>query len=169
MTARSKVAALPEDVRKELNRRIIESSFSNYLSHAEWVTELGHPMSHAAVHRHGSQLERKIEALRLSTETAIALVEGAPDDGGAVSDATLRMAQERLFQVMMASESGNLKDLASALRAVAESSRASTAIRAERRKALAEAADRADGAVKKAGLSKDTAAAIRAAIQGGES
>lgn len=166
MTARSKVAALPEDVRKELDRRLIEGAFSGYAELADWLTEQGYPISHASVHRHGVDLERRIEALKLSTDTAIALCEAVPDDDGAVSDATLRMAQERLFQIMLATEDGSLKDMSSALRAVAESARASTAIRSERRKALAEAADRADAAAKEAGAPPDILAVVRQAIEG---
>lgn len=167
MPVRSKAAFLPEDIRRELDRRLVSGAFSGYAALAGWLTDRGYPISHAAVHRYGSRLERKIETMRLSTEYAKAIVTGAPDAEGAVSEATLRMAQERLFTLLSeAGEDASLKDVASACRAVADMARAGTSVSAERRKAVAEAADRADGAVKKAGLSEDTAAAIRAAIEG---
>lgn len=166
MPARSKVAQLPPEVREELDRRLVAGSFSGYVELAEWLTGQGFPISHAAVHRHGSQLERRIDAIKVATEEAEALVAAAPDDSGAVADAGLRLAQERIFQILLSSEEGNLKETASAARALAEMARAGTALRADRRKALADAADAAEAAAGKAGLSPDTAAAIRAAIEG---
>lgn len=167
MSVRSKAAFLPEDIRRELDRRLVSGAFSGYAALAEWLTEQGYPISHAAVHRYGSQLERKIETMRLSTEYAKAIVTGAPDAEGAVSEATLRMAQERLFTLLSeAGEDASLKDVASACRAVADMARAGTSVSAERRKTLAEASDAAEGAARKTGVSPETAAAIRAAIEG---
>lgn len=139
MPARSKVAGLPEEVREELDRRLVAGAFSGYAALAEWLTEQGHPISHAAVHRHGSQLERRIEAIRLATEQAKAVVAGAPDAEGSVSEATLRMAQERLFTLLKEADGGTLKDVASAARAVADMARAQVSVAAERRKAREEA------------------------------
>ena len=166
MPRRSKVAVLPEEVRAELDRRLVAGSFSGYVELAEWLTGQGYPISHASVHRHGEELERRIEAVKLATEQAEALVAASPDDTGAVADASIRLAQERIFQVLVAAEGGDLKDLSAAARALAETARAGTAVRAERRKALAAAAERAGKAMAKRGLSGDTATAIRAAIEG---
>ena len=166
MPARSKVAGLPSEVRDELNRRLSEGGFRNYRSHVEWLTEPGHPMSRAALHRHGSKLERRIESLRVSSEMAAALVSASPDDPGVVADASIQLVQERMFQVLLASEEGDLTQLLTAVRALSEAARASIAIRADRRKALAEASDVADSVGRKPGMSKDTAAAIRAVIEG---
>lgn len=168
MPPRSKVTGLPSEVRDELDRRLSEGGFRDYRSHAEWLTELGHPVSHTSVHRYGSRLERRIESLRVSSEMAAALVAASPDDAVAMADASIQLVQERMFQLLLASEEGDLEEMTIAARALAEAARASIAIRADRRKALAEAAERAGKASKKAGLSKNTAAAIRAAIQGGE-
>ncbi|MCY4548139.1 MAG: DUF3486 family protein [Defluviicoccus sp.] len=166
MPARSKVMALPREVRERLDRLLIERGFSGYAQLAEWLAEQGHPMSHAAVHRYGSALERRIEQVRLSTEMAQTLVAATPDDSNAMADAALRIAQDRMFSLLLAAEGGDLKQIAAAARAIAETARAGTAIRADRRRALSEAAEAADGAARRAGLSTDTAAAIRAAIEG---
>lgn len=167
MPARSKIASLPPEIREELDAKLVEGAFSGYVALSQWLEAQGFDISHAAVHRHGRQLERKIEALRLATEQARALVAGAPDAEGAVSEATLRMAQERLFTLLNESDGGSLKDVAAAARAVADMARASISVSAERRKALAEAGERAGAAAKQQGLSKGVAAAIRAAVEGG--
>ena len=166
MPQRSKVARLPDEVRQALDRQMIAAGFGGYVALSEWLAERGFTIGKSALAEHGAQLERRIEALRLATEQAEALVAAAPDDSGAVADASIRLAQERIFELLLAAESGDLKELAGAARALAETARAGTAIRAERRKALAAAAERAGKVARKAGVSPDTAAAIRAAIAG---
>ena len=167
MPARSKVAALPDAIRDELDRRLVAGSFSGYVQLAEWLTEQGHPISHAAVHRHGAELEKKIEAVKMASDQAKVLVESTDGSAGDMSLATLMMAQERLYNLMLASEAGDLKEVAAAARAIADMARASVSVSSERRRALAEAAERAGEAMTKAGISGDTASVIRAAIEGG--
>jgi Protein of unknown function (DUF3486) len=53
MPARSKVAMLPEEVRTELERRIIERSFSGYQDLADWLQTKGYQIAHDSVQRHG--------------------------------------------------------------------------------------------------------------------
>ena len=166
MPARSKVARLPAEVREELDRRLIAGSFSDYTGLAEWLASVGHEISRSALHAHGSQLERRIDAIQVATEQAKALVAGAPDAEGSVSEATLRMAQERLFTLLMEADGGSLKDIAGAARAVADMARAQVSVAAERRKALADAAERAGKAAKAAGASPDVLGAVRQAIEG---
>ena len=166
MPQRSKVALLPEEVRKELDHRLIAGAFSGYVELSQWLAREGYAIGKSALAVHGAKLERRIEALRLATEQAEVLIAAAPDDAGAVADASIRMAQERIFELLMAAEGGDLKELAGAARALAETARAGTAIRAERRKARAEAAAAANKVMSKRGVSAATAAAIRAAIAG---
>lgn len=166
MPRRSKVAQLPEEVRKDLDRRLIASGFCGYVALSELLAEQGYSIGKSALAVHGSQLERRIEYLRLSTEQAQALVAAAPDETGALTEASLRQVQALMFDLLMASETDDPKELASIARAMSETARASTAIQAERRKARAEAAADANKIMRKRGISDDTAAAIRAAIEG---
>lgn len=157
---------LPREVRERLDALLIERGFSDYAALADWLSREGHPMSHAAVHRYGQQLERKVEAIRIATEQAKAIVAGAPDAEGAVSQATLRLAQERLFTLLNESDGGSLKEVAAAARAVADMARAGVSVSVERRRALAEAGERVNAAAKRSGLSEEMAAAMRAAVEG---
>ena len=53
-----------------------------------------------------------------------------------MADASLRLVQQRIFDLMMAAEGGNLKEFAATARALADTARASLTVRQERRKVL---------------------------------
>ena len=167
MPRRAKVALLPEEIRRELDRRLIAGAFGGYVDLAEWLNDQGCEIGKSALHQYGSQLEKRIARIRYATETAEAIVAAAPDDNSAVADAGLRMVQEQIYSLLLAADTDDMKELAATARALAETARASLAVRQDRRKLLTEAAGRADQAASKAGLSADVAAAIRAAIEGG--
>ena len=167
MSRRSTVRTLlPEKVRAELDRRLIRGDFGSHGELREWLLESGFEISRSALHRYGSVMEKRIEQIRIATVQAEALVSAAPDDTWAVADATLRLVQEKIFELMLAAEDGDLGQLSSAARALAAVSRAGTSIRQDRRRALKEAAEAAGKAAKKQGLSENGAAAIRAAVEG---
>ena len=168
MPARSKVMTLPAEVRKRLDALLIERGFSGYAELADWLTDQGHPMSHMAVHRYGAKLERQIAKVRASTEMATALVEATPDDAGAMADAALRLVQDRMFEFLLEAEGDDLKALSNAAKAVAAAAHASARIRTERRKVLSETKKAVEKVARQKGLTTDTAAAIRAAIEGVE-
>ncbi len=164
MPAPSKVEMLPVEVREELDRRLIERGFSGYVELAEWLTAQGYSISHAAVHRHGRKVERRIEDLKLSTDAALALRAAVPDDDGAFSEVTLRMIQERIFTVLLKAgeeDAPDLKALAGAARSVADAARAGTRLREERRKALKAAAATLAAAEKDASAGADPMEVIR--------
>ena len=141
MGRRSKVLSLPRDVRRRLDALLIERGFEGYTELADWLAGEGHSIGKSALHQYGQGLERRIEQIRLATEQAEALVAAAPDDQGALADASLRIVQERIFELMLAAEDGDLKTLAGTARALAETARASTTVRQERRKVLHEIAE----------------------------
>ena len=168
MPRRSKVLALPREVRARLDALIVERGFADYSGLTEWLAHEGHLVGRTAVAHHGQALRRRIEQVRIATEQAEALVAAAPDDAGAMSEGALRQVQAKIFELMLHAEGGELKELAATARALADTARASLAVRQDRRKELAEAAEAAGKAAAKAGLSADTAAAIRAAIEGAQ-
>ncbi len=133
MPRRRKTALLPADLRRELDRRLIEGAFSGYEALADWLAERGHAIGKSALHEYGRDLERRIERIRHATEQAEALVAATPDETAALADASLRMAQEQIYTLLYAAEGGDLKEAAAAARALAETVRASLAIRQDRR------------------------------------
>ena len=73
-----------------------------------------------------------------------------------------------LEAVLKAGPDADVKGLAACMRAVADATRAGVTLRDERRRALAAASDAAIDAARAEGLSQDTVAAIRAAIEGAQ-
>ena len=169
MPARSAVRRLPEATRKALDRRLIEGGFAGYAALAEWLHDEGWEISRAAIHRYGQELEGKIEMLRAATQQAEALVEASGDEGGAMSDATLRLITERVFTVLLQSgaelDLARVKALSVACRGVADAARAGLKVRADRR-LLKEAREAACTAARAQGLSADAVDAIGAAVAG---
>ncbi len=56
MGNKSKIEQLPGDVIHALNKRLIDSAFSDFSSHAEWLKENGHPVSIQSIHRYSQNL-----------------------------------------------------------------------------------------------------------------
>lgn len=149
MPRRSKVLLLPRPVRSELESEMVRRGFAGYSELTAWLRREGHAVSESTLQRHGARLGRRIEQVRIATEQAQALIAGSPDDEGAVSEAALRIVQQRMFDLLLAAEEGDLKSVSAAARAMAEATKAASAVRAERRRiaeAAAEAAQRVAGA-----------------------
>ena len=170
MPQRSSVELLPENIKAELDKRLVQGGFSNYEKLADWLSENGFKIGKSSVHRYGSKLEEKFEAIAASTQAAKSLVEAAPDDDGSVNEAVLRLVQEKLFNLMMDSVGGfEPKDLSAIARAVADITRGSISskkYRAEVKAKSETAAKEIETKVRAAGLDESTAAEIRQKILG---
>ena len=165
MPARSRIAALPGDVRAELDRRLVAGGFSDYRGLAEWLSGQGFEIGRSSVHRHAKDVERQIEMIRLSTENAEALL-GAIGDTDALADGAMRMIQAKMWEVLAKADEGDVKTLSGAARALADTARASVTIQQERRKVLGEAAEAVGAAAARQGISKETADVLLDAITG---
>ena len=152
MGEKSRVNALPADVRAALNRQLINNGFTDFRGLSAWLKERGFEVSRMAVHRHGARLQRRIDSVRWATEAAEALVEGSGDERGAMADASLRIVQQRFFDLLLQADADDvdLEKLSKAGRAVADLSRAGSSLRAERRKIVEAAADAAEQAAERA-------------------
>lgn len=167
MPPRSKVAALPAEVKAWLDRALVEGNFSEYEALADELEAKGYAISKSALHRYGQEFEGRLAALKLASEQAKAVVAAAPDEEGAVNEALMRLVQEHLFKLLM-SQDGEF-DLAKVAKAVAELGRASVVQKkwqAEVRARVEAAAAAVENIVKKGGLSVDSVAAIRREILG---
>lgn len=139
MPPRSKVAALPTEVKAWLDQALAESNFSDYEALASELEERGFSISKSALHRYGQGFEERLASLRMASEQARAVVAAAPDDEGAVNEALVRLVQDKLFTVLMAAD-GKL-DISKVGKAVAELVKASVVQKkwsAEHRKTIRE-------------------------------
>lgn len=171
MAPRSKISKLPKPVKVWLDGALIENGFGEYeLLSAELKTR-GFDLSKSAIHRYGQEFETRLSALRMASEQAKAIVESAPDDEGAVSEALMRLVQEKLFQtlVKVQADPATPISITGAAKAVAELTRATVSQKkwqAEVRTKATEAADAVEAIGKKGGLSAEALDTIRRGILG---
>jgi hypothetical protein len=132
MPKRQAVLMLPGEVREELDSRLLKGGFSGYVALAEWLETKGYEISKSAVHRYGQQLERKMAAIKASTQAAKAIAEAAPDDEDSRSAAVISLVQTGLFDAMVTLQEASeappaeqLRLLSRAAIAIADVSRAS--------------------------------------------
>ncbi|MEW5763700.1 MAG: DUF3486 family protein [Acidobacteriota bacterium] len=176
MPQRPAVTQLPEEVRRALEARLVQGGFAGYTALAEWLTEQGYEISKSSLHRYGQTLERKLSAIKASTQAAQLIAEAAPDEEDARSAAVISLVQTDLFEALLAlQEAGDaepaerVKLLSSAARSIADVGRASVSQKrfaSEVKARAAQAAEDVVATVKKGGLSDDAAAAIRRQILG---
>jgi hypothetical protein len=111
MPARSKIALLPEDIRSELERRLITSGFSNYDAIATWLRDQDVDISRSAVARFGQDFAAKCDAIRIATEQARAIVTTVGDDEGNMNEALIRLIQQLSFDVLIKNQDADVASL----------------------------------------------------------
>lgn len=175
MPRRPKVVDLPKDVRAWLDEALAEGNFCGYETLSAELKRRGYDISRSSVHRYGQRLERKLAAIRASTEAARQIAAAAPDDSDLRSAAVISLVQSDLFDALLALQEAEHADpadrvklLAAAARAVAEASRASIG---QKRWAdeVRERLDAVEKTARQAGRTLDaqTLAEIRRGLYGG--
>jgi predicted transcriptional regulator len=170
MPARSKIHLLPEEIRAELERRLITSGFSNYDAIAKWLRDQEYDISRSAVHRFGQDFAAKCEAIREATERAKAIVATVGDDEGNMNEALIRLIQQLTFDILINKQDADIAALLPKMGVmVAKISKASV----DQKKWMADVRERArktaDDVMKVAkagGMSESTAKEIRERILG---
>jgi Protein of unknown function (DUF3486) len=170
MPPRSKVEGLPKAVKEWLDRALVDGNFAGYEALAAELKTRGHDISKTAVHRYGQAFEERLQALKLVTEQARAVVEASPDEDDAVNQALVRVTQEKLFTLMMDLQiDPETVDIAKITRSIADLARSSTTVKDYARKVKAKAAEAAaevGDTLKGAGLSNEAVEAIKQRILG---
>lgn len=174
MPQRSKISTLPDTLKAELNRRLIQSGFSGYEGLEEWLTDQGWQISKSAIHRYGSKFEERLGAIAMATEQAKAIASAAEDDGNAMSDAVIRLIQEKVFAMLVDMESLDPENvsLTSIGMMIAKLTSSSVQVKEQQRKykdraeQAAKEIDNLLGQSKNRGLSEDMAAQIRSKVLG---
>lgn len=180
MPAPSKIDQLDTDLRRELDERIIANGFGGYVALADWLSERGYSIGKSAVGAYGQKLERRLAAVKASTEAAKLIATAAPDDADDRSNAIISLVQTEIFDAILALQEVAEEDenpdpaarialLGKAAKNIATLSRASVnrnkwavEVRAKVEAAAADVRKLAAGA----GVSEETLAAIDARLQG---
>lgn len=176
MGPRSKISGLPMAVKAWLENALVEGNFSGYEMLEAELKQLGFAIGKSAIHRHGQNMERRLAAVRASTDAARMIAEAAPDDADQRSAAVISLVQTDIFNVLIslqevedAEPAERLKVMGNAARAIADLSRASVRQKkwqAEVRDKASAAADAVEAIAKKGGLSTEALDTIRKGILG---
>jgi len=174
---RSAVSQLPEEVRDELNRRLVESGFGGYTGLAGWLREIGYEISKSSLQRHGTQLEADFEEAMADVRRTRALAKAVRNEGdeGDVLSATSGILQEQLLRISIALRQAEsdpaeaAKSISQVARAHADVGRMQVALSKWqdelRTKALA-AASACEAVARRGGLTADAVEMIRREILG---
>ena len=169
----SKVALLPEDVRDELNQRLISAGFGRCEDLSEWLFDKGFEISKTTVNEHAKRLKRRLATITASTEAAKILAKAAPDEADDRSNAIIAMVQTELFEAILGMEEAVNQDdkiariavLNKVAKNIATLTRASVARNRHaievRRNAMQDAANSVGDAARDLGISDDTVQKIR--------
>lgn len=178
MGRNSSITALPEPVREALNRELSARNFTGYTELEDWLREQGFEISKSAIHRYGQKIERRMAAIRASTEAAKFIVDAAGDDADARSEAVIALVQTEMFDSIIAIQEAGDDDLSAedrlgmmsaAAKNIATLTRASLAQKEFKTKVLTraqEAAEKVAKLAKKGGMSAATVDEIKRSILG---
>ena len=101
MPPRSKVHALPPELKEWLDNELMARGFADYEQLAADLKARGADVSRSSLQRYGSPFEKKMAQLKLAGEQARALVDAAPDEEDKLGAAVIRMTQEKIFNLLM--------------------------------------------------------------------
>lgn len=177
MPAPSKTDLLPEEVRADLDRRIVANGFGGYVALSDWLATQGYEISKSAIGMRGQNLKRRCAAVRASTEAARLITAEAPDDADERSNAIIALVQTELFEAILElQEAGDTEDkgerielLGKAAKNIATLTRATVARNRwaiEVRQRVEAAAQSVADTCKRAGISDAMADAIRRQVLG---
>jgi Asp-tRNA(Asn)/Glu-tRNA(Gln) amidotransferase B subunit len=170
MPKRSSVKALPAKVKEWLDKCLVESDFSGYEALSAALAEKGYQISKSSLHRYGSEFEESLQAIKMSTEMAKAVVDACPDDAGNFGEALTRLVQQKSFEVLTKMEVDpskvKLTDLGKMVSLVNRTSIDIKKYAAEVKEKAQAAAQEIEKVAKKGGLSDEAVQAIRSKILG---
>jgi len=125
MPPRSAIERLPEELKAELDRRLVASGFGGYVALSEWLAAQGYQIGKSSIHKYGTAFEKKLGALRIASEQAKAIAEAVGDDQNAMGEALVNLAQEKAFGVLLDMQiDPEQQDFSRLTRSIAELNRA---------------------------------------------
>jgi hypothetical protein len=184
MARKSSVARLPAEVKTYIEAMLatgaqtLDELINDLQQRYPAAAASGELPSRSAVHRYGQKLDRRLSAIRASTEAAKLIQAQAGDDQDARSEALTALVQTELFEAILnlqeaddpeADPADRVAMLSAAAKNIATLTRSSIGLKtfqaAARSRAQAAAAT-VDKLAKSGGLSADTAEQLRRDILG---
>lgn len=178
MPRRSTVNGLPDDVRRWLERALMDADFSAYHQLEALLREQGYSIGKSSIHRFGQKIQKRLAAIKASTEAARLLTEVASDDQDARSEAVIALVQTEMFESIVNLQEASEEDidpaeriglLSKAAKNIATLSRASVnqkKFRLEVQARVEAAAASVEKIARKGGLSAQSVEALRREVLG---
>ncbi len=187
MGRKSTISRLPPDVKSYIEGRLaagrhtLDELIADLHARFPEQQQAGDLPSRAAVHRYGQKLERRLSAIRASTEAAKIIQAQAGDNNDARSEALTALIQTELFEAILnlqeaddpeADPADRVGMLSTAAKNIATLTRSSVNLKQfqakvedeTRRKLLEEQRAKLDAMGSKGGVTEDTKKAIREAL-----
>jgi len=101
MAKRSKIVTLPAAVKAWLDQALFEGNFSGYAALEAALKAKGYDIGKSSIHRYGTNLERRMSAIKASTQAAAAIAAAAPDDADLRSAAVISLIQTEVFETLV--------------------------------------------------------------------
>jgi hypothetical protein len=172
----SPIDDMTTEQRAAFESELIRRNFKDYDGLVEWLKGNGLEISRSAAYRHGSKLQRRLQAVRNSTEAAKLIAEAAPDDADLRSAAVISMVQSELFDVMVTLQDldeaepgervGLLKEAARSVLDMTKASVLQKKWQQEMQAKVQAAAEKVTATVRAAGVSPETIEIIRRDVLG---
>lgn len=162
---------LPQELVEEINARLVEGH--TYREIADWLRQMGHPVSKSSVGRYGKDFLARLERLRIVREQARAIVEDNADRPATeLNEAASALASQLITEALLAAnEAGNGLDkkVTEAIKALALLERSAVArerLKLEYRQKAETAVKQIEQTAQKKGLDPETLAIIKEQIYG---
>lgn len=164
--------ALPPELVEEVNRRIVEGH--TYEEIADWLRQMGRPVSKSAVQRYGSHYLTTMERLKLARDQARAIIEEAgdlPDTAmaQAASEIAIQLIMEALMAVNERGPDGLDKKVIEAMKALAQLERSAVSrekLKLEFQRKVQQAVTKIEETAQLRGLDPETLRVIKEQVYG---
>lgn len=167
MPTRKKCKLLPQTMRDELNRRLIENAFGGYKELELWLKSKGYNISHQAIWHYGQEFEKKLDKIDFLTQQAKAICDASVDEENALAEALTKLAQQKAFERLLTIDHiEENTSFTSLVRSIADLNRSSVSLKKYRQELKDKLSLITTELSQKAGLSDDVAQQIREKILG---
>ncbi|KGF30483.1 DUF3486 family protein [Oligella urethralis] len=178
MAKRNRVSELPAEVKAWLDKALVDGNFSGYQLLEDALRDKGYAISKSAIHRYGQKVERRMAAIKASTEAARLITESASDEKDDRSEAVIAMIQTELFDSILNLQDASdvdikpqdrVKLLSAAAKNIATLTHASVKLKQyqqEVKERVQAAASSVEKIAKKGGLSAESVEQLRREILG---
>lgn len=95
-----KVDLLPQEIKRNLEAKLVEHGFADYVELSDWLAAQGYEISKSALHRYGAEFKEQLEKMQVVAHQTRAIIEAFPDDEDITAQALSRLSQTQMFNLL---------------------------------------------------------------------